>query len=283
MKRTIIIMIALLGIISGIQAKDLVVYFSSTGNTQAVAEKIAELTGADILRIEAAEPYAANPYDDSNRIQNEAYNDLRPGVANLPSVETMAQYDRIFVGSPIWWHQPAMVVCTFLEAFDLSGKTIIPFFTYGATTYLNESMHKIYKVTPNSRHIPETLPEDLNPDDITTPGPADDSGIDMPGNARGVEAWLKRLGLTGNETAINNVNTNGAVPFELRHNGNTVSVNIADHISDNVLNIYTANGKLVKHMENGKSYSFQLSTHSTYLFSFIDMKGNKQYNSKITL
>lgn len=176
-------------------SKILVAYFSATGTTQRVAERIVELTGADIYRIEAAEPYAANPYDDSDRIQNEAYNDLRPGVANLPDAEIIAGYDTIFIGSPCWWHQPAMVVCTFLEAYNLTDKTIIPFFTYGATTYLNESMQKIYKITPNSIHIPETLPEDLNPDNITTPGPADDAGIDMPGSASGTEAWLKRIGI----------------------------------------------------------------------------------------
>lgn len=175
--------------------KALVVYFSAQGNTQAVAERIVELTGADVYRIEAAEPYAANPYDDSDRIQNEAYNDLRPGVANLPDAETIAQYDTIFIGSPCWWHQPAMVVCTFLEAYDLKDKLIVPFITYGATTYLNESMQKIYKLTPGSKHIPETLPEDLDSEDITTPGRPDDAGIDMPGNANGTEAWLKRIGI----------------------------------------------------------------------------------------
>lgn len=179
-------------------SKTLVAYFSGTGTTQRVANRIAEVLGTDIYRIEAAEPYASNPYDDSNRIQNEAYNDLRPAVGNLPSAEDIARYDTIFVGSPCWWHQPAMVVCTFLESFDLTGKVIVPFFTYGATTYLNESMHKIYKVTQNSLHIPATLPEDLNPDDITTPGPADDAGIEMPGSANGVEAWLRRIGVTGN-------------------------------------------------------------------------------------
>ncbi len=174
----------------------LVVYFSVEGHTQAVAERIVELTGADIHRIEAAEPYAENPYDDSDRIQNEAYNDLRPRVANLLDKEVIAQYDTIFVGSPCWWHQPAMVVCTFLEAYDLKDKVIIPFFTYGATTYLNESMQKIYKVTPDSRHIPETLPEDLDPGNIREPQ-NDDAGIDMPGNANGTEAWLGRLGIIG--------------------------------------------------------------------------------------
>ena len=79
--------------------KILVAYFSAQRHTQAVAECIVELTGADIYCIEAAEPYAANPYDDSDRIRNEAYNDLRPGVANLLDAERIAQYDTIFIGS----------------------------------------------------------------------------------------------------------------------------------------------------------------------------------------
>ena len=173
-------------------SKTLVAYFSATGTTQAIAERITELTGADIYRINAADPYATNPYDDTERIQNEAYNDLRPGVANLPDKEAIAQYDTIFVGSPCWWHQPAMVVCTFLENYDLGNKVIIPFFTYGATTYLNESMQKIYKVTPEAIHIPATLPEDLDPENIREPQ-NDDAGIDMPNGPGDVEAWLLRI------------------------------------------------------------------------------------------
>ena len=173
-------------------SKTLVAYFSATGTTQAIAERITELTGADICRINAADPYATNPYDDTERIQNEAYNDLRPGVANLPDKEAIAQYDTIFVGSPCWWHQPAMVVCTFLENYDLGNKVIIPFITYGATTYLNESMQKIYKVTPESIHIPATLPEDLDPENIREPQ-NDDAGIDMPNGPDDVEAWLLRI------------------------------------------------------------------------------------------
>ena len=176
------------------ETRTLVAYFSAQGHTQAVAERITELLGADIFRIEAADPYAENPYDDSDRIQDEAYNGLRPEVANLPDAETIAAYDTLFVGSPCWWHQPAMVVCTFLESYDLSGKVVIPFFTYGATTYLNESMQTIYRATPDSEHLPATLPEDLDPDNIREPQ-SDDVGIDMPGNANGVEAWLRELGI----------------------------------------------------------------------------------------
>lgn len=282
MKKSALCFIALTGLLtSNIQAKDLVVYFSATGNTQAVAEEIARVTGADILRIEAAEPYAANPYDDSDRIQNEAYNDLRPGVANLPGAETIVQYDRLFVGSPIWWHQPAMVVCTFLENYDLSDKVIIPFFTYGATTYLNESMQKIYKVTPSSQHVPATLPEDLNPDDITTPGPADDAGIDMPAGARGVEAWLERLGLLKDEAAIESIQTETQTPFELYRQGDSVQVNVSDDIADNSLDVYHLSGTRVIHLENSTRYAFQLPARSIYLVSLLDRHNGRHYSQKI--
>lgn len=132
--------------------KILVAYFSATGNTQRLAQQIISATGADVFRIEAADPYASNPYDDSDRIQNESYNNLRPAVATLP--DNVEEYDVIFVGSPIWWHNPAMVVCTFLENYDLKDKIIVPFFTYGATTYLQQSVDKIHEVTPESVHLP---------------------------------------------------------------------------------------------------------------------------------
>lgn len=174
--------------------KTLVAYFSATGNTRAVANRIVQLTGADIYEIEPRRQYADNPYDDSQLIQNEAYNDLRPEVANLPSAENIARYDTIYVGSPLWWHQPAMVVCTFLESYNLSGKVVVPFMTYGATTYLNEGMQKLYKCTPNSIHIPAELPEDIDPDNIREPQ-NDDDGIDLPNRPSQVEGWLERMGL----------------------------------------------------------------------------------------
>lgn len=174
--------------------KTLVAYFSATGNTERIAKRIAELTRADIYFIQPSKSYAKDPYDDSQLIQNEAYNDLRPAVSNLPSKEEIAKYDTLYIGSPLWWHQPAMVVCTFLETYDLKNKVVIPFITYGAKTYLNEAMQKIYKLTSTSTHIPANLPEDVAPENIREPQ-NDDEGIDMPGSSNDVRDWLHRNGI----------------------------------------------------------------------------------------
>lgn len=264
------------------QAKDLVAYFSAQGHTQAVAERIAELTGADIYRIEAANPYAANPYDDNTRIQNEAYNDLRPAVANPPSQDWINQYDRIFIGSPCWWHQPAMVVCTFLETYDLSKHIIIPFFTYGATTYLNESMQKIYKCTPGSVHVPETLPEDLDADDITRPGRPDDAGIDMPGSASGVEEWLNRLELPEN-SGITDVDYNLSDNIRIYGAGGVIHIDLSETLMPNTVEIYNVNGSLIHRMSDKTNYTFSAPLRSLYLLSMVYGSDNRRVNKKLVL
>lgn len=283
MRKLLLSAVVMLGLaVPAAQAKDLVAYFSAEGHTKAVAERIAELMEADIYRIEAAEPYAENPYDDSDRIQQEAYNDLRPGVDNLPSQEWIDSYDRIFIGTPCWWHQPAMVVCTFLESYDLTGKTVIPFVTYGATTYLNETMQKMYKCTPNSVHVPATLPEDLDPDDITRPGRPDDAGIDMPGNARGVEGWLNRLGVTKN-TGVAAIENGNFENIRVNSDAMTVNIELAGNLSQNTVEVYNVSGRLLDRMSDRLSYSFTLPGRSVYLLSMIYDSGKKRVNRKIIL
>lgn len=268
MKKLISILLLLCMAAPGAMARDLVVYFSAEGHTKAVAERIAALTGADIYRIEAAQPYAANPYDDSQRIQREAYGDLRPAVANPPSQQWIDGYDRIYVGSPCWWHQPAMVVCKFLESYDLSKHVIVPFITYGATTYLNETMQKIYRCTPNSVHVPATLPVDLDPDDITRPGRPDDAGIDMPGNAAGVEGWLKRLGLVGG-AGIGDAEADAATAMRVVRSLNGVTVETGDLSASGTLEVYSADGRLVSRLEGQTAYSLSLPANSVYLLSMV--------------
>lgn len=283
MKNLLLTVAIMLGVtVPAAQAKDLVAYFSAEGHTKAVAERIAQLTGADLYRIEAAEPYADDPYDDSDRIQNEAYNDLRPDVANPPSQEWVDQYDRIYIGSPCWWHQPAMVVCTFLEKYDLSKHVIVPFFTYGATTYLNESMQKIYKCTPNSVHIPETLPEDLDAEDITRPGRPDDDGIDMPGDADGVGGWLTRLGLPGN-TEIVDINNDSSDNIRIYSAGGEIHIELGENMRPNTVEIYNVNGSLIYSMSDRTDHTISAPTKSVYLLSMVYGPHNMSVSRKLVL
>lgn len=107
--------------------KTLIVYFSwsSSGNTQKMAELIKQQTGADILRIEPATPYTTD-YDEVGKIAKvERDENARPQIANLPS--SLKQYDKILIGYPIWWHTAPMIIGTFLENYDLTGVDIYPF------------------------------------------------------------------------------------------------------------------------------------------------------------
>lgn len=262
--------------------KTLIAYFSAQGTTKGVAEAIQRETGADLFFIEPSIPYAENPYEDSDRIQNEAYNDLRPEVKTYLTESQMAKYDTIFVGTPCWWHQPAMVVCTFLEHYNLDDKVIIPFVTYGATTYLNETMQKLYKCTPNSVHIPATLPEDLDADDITRPGRPDDAGIDMPGNAGGVEGWLTRLGLLGN-SGITDIGYDSSGNIRIYSTGGEIHIELDENINSNTVEIYTVNGSLVQRMSDRKNYSITAPAKSVYLLSMVYGSDNRRVNKKLVL
>lgn len=115
--------------------RTLVVYFSATGNTQKVAETIAKETGADLFRIEPAEPYTAadlNYNDKQSRVVKEHANpDLRPACKG--DVAGWDQYDTVFIGFPHWWRQAPHVVYTFVEKHDFTGKKVIPFATSMST------------------------------------------------------------------------------------------------------------------------------------------------------
>ena len=116
-------------------SKTLVAYFSATGNTKAVAERISELCGGDLYEIVPAEPYTADDlnYNNNNCRANKEMNDdsARPAIGS----ETLdiSEYDTIIIGYPIWWGTMPRIINTFLDTYDLSGKTILPFCTSGGS------------------------------------------------------------------------------------------------------------------------------------------------------
>ncbi len=113
--------------------KTLVAYFSASGVTARLAQKLAAVTDADLFEIVPETPYTAADLDWTNKASRSSVemNDptSRPAVASRAA--DLSRYDRIFVGFPIWCYTAPTIVNTFLEQYDLTGKTVVPFATSG--------------------------------------------------------------------------------------------------------------------------------------------------------
>ncbi len=114
-------------------AKILVAYFSASGTTQKVAKTLAEAIGADLFEIRPETPYSKADLNWMNKNSRSTIemNDrsCRPAIA--AAVDGMEQYDTVFVGFPVWWYREPSIIDTFMESYDFSGKTVIPFCTSG--------------------------------------------------------------------------------------------------------------------------------------------------------
>ncbi len=115
--------------------KKLVAYFSASGVTAALAENLSDAIGADLFEIRPEVLYTEADLDWRNSKSRSSIemNDLsfRPAVAEKR--DNMDEYDTLFVGFPIWWYIAPTIINTFLESYDLTGKTIIPFATSGSS------------------------------------------------------------------------------------------------------------------------------------------------------
>lgn len=157
-------------------SRALVVYFSWSGNTENVANSIAAQTGADMFRIVPAEPYV----DDYNTLldiaSEEKQSGARPEIAD--SIEDLGQYDVIYAGFPNWWGDMPMILYSFFDSYDLSGKTIAPFCTSGGSG-LSDTVNSIKALEPEAEVL-----EGLHVRDSASSDP--DSAVGE---------WLERLGL----------------------------------------------------------------------------------------
>ena len=155
-------------------SKILVAYFSWGGTTQRMAQEIANQTEAELFRIEPTVPYPTDYTECTEVALEERDNDARPAIAG--KVENWEQYDIIFIGSPVWWHAAPMIIATFAESYDFSGKTVVPFCTYSAT-YRDETLVRIVELTPDADHL---TGEGLTSGRI---------------NAENVGTWLRTIGV----------------------------------------------------------------------------------------
>ena len=116
-------------------SKVLIAYFSASGVTKKLASTLAEATGGNLFEIVPAEPYTKadlnwmNPKSRSSVEMKDRSS--RPAIASR--VGDMSSYDAVFVGFPVWWYREPSIIDTFAEAYDFSGKTIIPFATSGSS------------------------------------------------------------------------------------------------------------------------------------------------------
>lgn len=132
---------------SGGGSSILIAYFSWGGNTRGIAEEIQSQTGADLFEITLVKPYSSDyntVLDEAQRDQNEQ---ARPELAS--HVEDMDGYDIIILGYPNWWASIPMPIASFLEEYDFSGKTIIPFCSHGGGRF-GQSLTAIAKLVPDS-------------------------------------------------------------------------------------------------------------------------------------
>lgn len=146
------------------------------GNTEVVARKIQGLTGSDLFQIQTVKPYPVD-YTEATRVaQDELSGNARPELTEM--VTDMASYEVIYLGYPNWWGTMPMAIFTFLDSYDFSGKTIVPYCTHEGSG-LGSSERDLKKLCPTSKVL---------------------SGLAIKGGTVGradndVANWLKKLGL----------------------------------------------------------------------------------------
>ena len=172
-------------------SKSLIAYFSRKGNnyvggsivnlpignTEVIAKKIRELTGSDTFEIKTIKSYPEDYTETTNVAKEELSNNFRPELTEI--VDDMDSYDVIYIGYPNWYGTMPMAVFTFLESYDFSGKTIIPYCTHEGSG-LGQSVRDIKKLCPNSRVL----------DGLAIKGGS------VNRNQNDVSAWLHKLGIS---------------------------------------------------------------------------------------
>lgn len=133
-------------------SKVLVAYFSATGTTKAAAQRLASVTDGELYEIQPEQPYTDADLDWNDRQSRSSVemNNPQSRPAIKGKKENMADYDVVFIGYPIWWNLAPTIVNTFIESYDLKGKTVIPFATSGGSS-IGNSVSALKKAYPEIR------------------------------------------------------------------------------------------------------------------------------------
>lgn len=138
-------------------SKALVAYFSWSGHGQQMARWISDETGADLFRIVPSEDYGEDFNKCADRAKNELDNGIRPELSEHIDAGVMAQYDTIYLVFPVWWYDLPMPVWTFLEEYDLSGKTIIPCFSHNGSSSGANSVNRVSELAKGANVLTDKV------------------------------------------------------------------------------------------------------------------------------
>lgn len=146
------------------QPKTLVAYFSATGTTRAAAQQLAEIIGADVYEIQPEDAYTAEDLDwrDSLSRSSVEMHDKSSRPAMLGKVANLAEYERIYIGFPIWWDAAPTIVNTFIDTHDFTGKTLVPFATSGGST-IDNSCKELRETYPDYHWLDGRLLNEIDP------------------------------------------------------------------------------------------------------------------------
>lgn len=130
----------------------LVAYFSASGVTAGLAARLAEAIGAEIFEIVPEQPYTSADlnWQDQNSRSSLEMKDVSSRPAISSKIEDISRYDVILVGFPIWWYREPSIIDTFMEAYDFSGKTVVPFATSGGSS-MGSSSRNMQDLAPKAR------------------------------------------------------------------------------------------------------------------------------------
>ena len=135
-------------------SKKLVTYFSASGNTAALAKKLADAAGADLYEIKPAVPYTNADLNWQNKQSRSSVemsdHSSRPAIADGDA--NIAAYDTVYIGFPVWWYIAPTIINTFLESYDFSGKRIILFATSGGSRF-GKAVENLKVSAPNAEII----------------------------------------------------------------------------------------------------------------------------------
>ena len=130
--------------------KVLIAYFSWGGTTRRMAQEIERVTGGTLYEIEPVTPYPTAYTPCTEVALQERDSNARPAIKGR--VDDWEQYDVVYIGCPVWWHTTPMIIHTFVESYDFTGKTVVPFCSY-ASTYRDETLAEIVNSTPQADHL----------------------------------------------------------------------------------------------------------------------------------